>query len=129
MSIEQAIREELATISGLDTNNIYPLNAPENAPFPFLVYYSEAGKADNTLMGFLSSTSYDIELHLLYDDYAGMRTITSGVVQRLQSFARRMIGTTNQYLVQELDYHHSPSEVWDTQNLCYRTIISFTIYI
>lgn len=129
MSIEQAIREELSTISGLNTNNIYPLNAPEDAPFPLLVYYSEAGKADNTLMGFLSSTSYDIELHILDDSYIDMKTITSGVVQSLQSFSGRKIGATTQYLVQEVDYHHSPSEVWDTQNLCYRTIVSFTIYI
>jgi len=127
MSLESAIVEELQTISGL-SNKIFPVTAPENTVAPYLVYFSNPGENDRSLMGFLSSKEVDIELHVLATDYSTLKTITSGVVQSLQSFAGRKIGIRDQWYVGEVDPEH-PTEVWDSMLNLYRGLISCKINV
>jgi hypothetical protein len=124
MSLEAAMREELTAISGL-TNKIFPVSAPENTATPYLVYLSSEGVNDRTLSGFLSSKTVSVELNILSDTYESLKTITSGVIQRLQSFAGRTIGTAGPY-VQEIVID-APIEAFEDKTKLY--IATFEIRV
>lgn len=128
MSLESAVKEELQTISGL-ANNIFPLEAPENFAPPFLVYDSSYGVNIQTLSGVLSSKEIDFVVQIVATSYTEMKTITSGVIQRLLSFQSRNIGTTDQYFVQQIRVDVQPDEIWDKEVDLYRSQINFIINI
>lgn len=125
--MEESLKEELHSISGL-YNNVFPLDAPENYPTPYLVYLSSEGVNVKSLNGFLSSKSVEVELRIVCDTYSRMKEINSEVVQRLQSFLRREIGVTDPVFVRDI-LIEEPVELWDKQVGKYRGIIEFTINI
>ena len=128
MSLESAVKEELQTISGL-ANNIFPLEAPENFAPPYVVYDSSYGVNVQTLSGVLSSKEIDFVVQVVATSYSELKTITSGVIQRLLSFQNRKIGTSDQYFVQQIWVNTQPDEIWDKEVNLFRTQIEFVIYI
>lgn len=127
MSFESGLREELNNVSGL-SNQIFPVIAPEGAPTPYLVYESSEGLNDKTLTGFLSSKTIDCGLNIVCSSYSSLKTITPGVILRLQSFLGRAIGTSG-IVVQNLTFEGEPHEMYDSESKLYRCIIEFTARI
>lgn len=127
VDFEVALKEEIHAISGLE-NNMFPLNAPESYPTPYLVYKAGYGVNDKSLSGVLSSRNIEVEFDLVCSDYEQMKTLTSEVVYRLQSFEGRVIGVNNQILVQEIVVE-PPAEFWEPQLSNYKTVIDFKVNI
>lgn len=125
MSLEQSLTEEIHSITEL-TNNVFPLNVPENYPAPYLTYLSSEGVNDKSLSGFLSSKSVEVELRLVCDKYSQLKAISSEVVQHLQSFSGRTIGVTAPVKIQDI-FIEMPVEMWDSQISKYRCIIEFKV--
>ena len=126
MSFETGLREELMEISGL-SNKVFPLIAPEGTDSPYLVYRSSEGVNDKTLTGFLASKSVSGEVDVVCSSYGEMKQITSGVIQHLQSFVGRTIGTSG-ILVKDIMVGE-PLEMYETQVNMFRCNIEFTVYI
>lgn len=127
MSLEQALMEEIHSISELN-NNVFPLKAPEGYTTPYAVFVSSEGVNDKILSGFLSSKTVELELNVICDTYSQMKQLNSEVVQHLQSFVNREIGVTAPIFVQDVSLEN-PLEFWDTQVLKYKGVIEFKLYL
>jgi hypothetical protein len=127
MSFEQCLREEMETVSGL-ADKVFPVNAPESCPSPYAVYFSSEGTADKSLNEVLSSRTLDFSVHVISATYSEGKTITSGVVQRLQSFFQREIGVSNPIFCEDITIDPT-TETWDNQLNMFRFIVDATIYI
>lgn len=127
MSLEESLTEEIHSITEL-TDNVFPLNAPENYPTPYLTYLSSEGVNDKSLSGFMSSKSVEVELRLVCDKYSQLKAISSEVVQHLQSFIGRAIGVTAPVLIQDIMLEE-PVELWDSQINKHRCIIEFKLFL
>lgn len=126
MSIESAVKEELQTI----TASVFPLNAPEGQAYPYLVYASSGPINTQTLSGVLSSKEIEFELYVVSSTYSNLKTLASGVIQRLLSFQGRAIGTTDvSNKVQEVVIADNPEETYDKTIGEYRMLIEFTLYV
>jgi hypothetical protein len=127
MSLESAVKEEIHAISGL-LDRVFPLTAPELFPPPYAVYVSSQGVNERTLSEVLSSKEVEFEISVISSDYSELKTLTSGVIQRLQSFQSRAIGTTTPTFIQEIVLEE-PDEQWDRQLNLVRCVIGFTLYL
>jgi hypothetical protein len=128
-SLEISLVDELSPTGGWQFNNkVFPMNAVELTPAPYIVYSTSFGQADKTLKGFLTSKKVTCEINMICNDYASMRDITSEVIPRLQSFARRTIGTRDPIFVQDIELD-DPVELYEYEVKKYRCTLGFTIYL
>jgi len=128
MSFEQALVQELKTISALE-NRIYPLTAPEataSGGVPYLIYASSEGLRDKTLGGYLDSKEVRGELNIITERYSDIKVITKQVVALLISFEGRRIGTNGPF-IEEVAYQ-MPIEFYEAQPDLYRCLVEFSVY-
>lgn len=100
MEFEQALRTELASISGLN-NKVFPVVAPDGTVPPFLVYYKASGGLIKTLSGTTKMRNGMYEIDILAKTYADLQTTFNAVKAKCLSFAGRTVGTSD-ILVQDV---------------------------
>jgi hypothetical protein len=64
---------------------IYPLKAPQNTFFPFIVYQRISTNPDYTLGGFANLSNVSIQFDCYATDHAGIRTLSSALHTAMQS--------------------------------------------
>lgn len=128
MSFEIALREELTAVSGLE-NKLFPSDAPEDTPSPYVVYDSSEGVQDKSLDGYLSSKAVECALNVVCSSYKALKTLSPEVIQRLLSFEQRTIGVTAPVFVQELRLDGNSMDFYDPDIQMYRCVIEFTAYL
>ena len=82
--IETAVTAAIESGAGL-AGKVYPLNAPEGAPLPYVVYVSEGTTEDDTLSGWIGSFDTEMEINVLHQSYKGMKTLARKIVEALKS--------------------------------------------
>lgn len=124
MSFEEALREELSSISGL-TNKVYPLKAKQGVEAPYLIYVSSEGVKTKSLQGYLPSKEVECELNIVSDSYSGLKNITKQVIAQIVSFQGRQIGS-NGPVIQNVTYER-PVELYENEVNRYRSVIDLTV--
>lgn len=94
---EQSLREELATITGLNSK-VFPLFAPEGTTAPFVVYQKTRTDFTKTLDGTQWLRDGYYELDLLAPNYAQLQSIYIAIVTKLKTFVGRVVGTNGVYV-------------------------------
>jgi len=64
---------------------IYPLKAPQNPTYPFIVYQRISTNPDYTLGGFANLSNVTIQIDCYATDHAGIRTLSSALHTAMQS--------------------------------------------
>lgn len=127
MFIESLI-EEFKAIKPLN-NHIYPANAPEkvrNEGVPYLIILSSVGVKTKTLNGYGGGKKVPVELNIVASKYSQMQTISSQVVELLESMERRHIGTNGPF-IQELTYFE-PRVIYESAPQLYRCLIDAELF-
>lgn len=127
-SFEQALKEELNNLASL-SGKVFPLNAPEGTATPYIVYESSEGVYNKTLMGFLPSRNVPVQLNIVAKHYSDMKTITSGVIQRLQSMVGTSIGASKSVRVFDIQMIIDPVETYETSLDMYICVVEFKAYL
>lgn len=122
-----SLKEELQTISGL-SNRVFPVNAPENFPAPYIVYLT-AEQHYKTLDGFIPSGRINAEINLICKTPSELKTLSRGVIIRLQSFLMRSIGVSEPVYIQDVEFVTEPSEIYEQEIKAYRSVFEITIQV
>lgn len=126
MDFEAALTMELKTIPDVQ-NRVYPLNAPENAPSPYIIYTSSEGARTNTVTdGYLSDRMVQGEINIVAPKYAIMKQVTRKVIDLLIGMNQRKIGVDGPY-INEMTYEE-PTELFEHQVSMFRCVIGFRTY-
>ncbi|ALC92062.1 hypothetical protein AM500_21385 [Bacillus sp. FJAT-18017] len=120
MNFEEALTAELSSLPGL-ADKVYPLNAPEGTPAPYIIYVSSEGLQDKSLKGYHSSKEVPCEINIFTDSYAGLKDLTQQVITKLVSFQSRNIGHSGPF-IQNFTYE-KPVELYENQVSLYRCLI------
>jgi hypothetical protein len=64
---------------------IYPLKAPQNTSYPFIVYQRISTNPDYTLGGFANLSNVSIQFDCYATDHAGIRTLSSALHTAMQA--------------------------------------------
>lgn len=86
--IENYIFRHLSTstaITGQVSQRIYPVIAPQNPTYPFIVYQRVGTSPDYTLAGFTSLSNVTIQFDCYATDHAGIRALSSAVHTVMQT--------------------------------------------
>ena len=81
--IETAVTAAIEAVAGL-AGKVYPLNAPEGVPLPYVVYVSGGTTEDDSLSGWIGSFDTEMEINVLHQSYKGMKTLARKVVEALK---------------------------------------------
>lgn len=93
MNFEEALVEELSSLEGLN-DRVFPLSASEGIDPPFVIYLSSEGEETQDLSGVpMGDRHVTCEIHIVANSYGEMKDIVKAVIQRLQTFFGRPIGT------------------------------------
>lgn len=82
-AIEAAVTTAVEAVAGL-SGKVYPLNAPEGEPLPYVVYVSAGTTEDDSLSGWIGSFDTDMEINVLHRSYKGMKAMAREVVEALK---------------------------------------------
>lgn len=128
MTFEQALREEMLTISAFE-GRVYPLkslkaNADEG--IPYLIYQSSDGLREKAFDGYKKSKEVPAELNIIARTYEELKPIQREAVELLISMEQRIIGTSGPF-IQELTYE-TPVEIYEPAPKLYRCNIDFKVY-
>ena len=124
MDFEQALRYELSLVSAV-TNKVYPLNAPEQAIEPFVIYTSSEGQREQNLNGWATMREVDCEIQVVATSYGDVKSITKDVITKLLSMLNRSIGVDG-VLIRDLEYD-KPTELFDQDLQQYRSVIDIRV--
>jgi hypothetical protein len=86
--VENYIYQHLSTVAAINTlvvTRIYPLKAPQNPTYPFIVYQRISTNPDYTLGGFANLSNVSIQFDCYATDHAGIRTLSSALHTAMQS--------------------------------------------
>lgn len=97
MDFEQALRAELATLTGM-VNKVFPLYATEGTKPPFIVYQKYRTDFVKTMDGTQLLRDGFYEFDILAPTYANLQQIYTSLVTLLQSFVGRNIGTNGPFI-------------------------------
>ncbi|OMF35264.1 hypothetical protein BK133_11190 [Paenibacillus sp. FSL H8-0548] len=131
MSFEAALSDELETIPDL-LGKVFPLFAPEQddnkqpLKAPYVLYESSEGVNGKTLGGFSADKTVNCELYILATTYRELKQLTSAVINLLQSFERRAIGSGALFIT-ELTYE-PPVELYEPLPRLNRCNIVFKVH-
>ena len=126
MTFEEALREELSSISGI-TNKIYPLTAKKGTKAPYLIYVSSEGIQDKVFQGYLDSKEIACEVNIVHSTYENMKSLSKLVIEKIVSFQGRTIGT-NGPTIKNVTYQ-KPVELFEREIQCYRCVIEIKVRI
>ena len=124
MDFEQALRYELSSV-GAVTNKVYPLNAPEQAIEPFIIYTSSEGQREQNLTGWATMREVDCEIQVVAVTYGDVKSITKDVINKLLSMLNRSIGVDGVF-IRDLEYDKS-TELFDQDLQQYRSVIDIRV--
>ncbi|MHC1696453.1 MAG: DUF3168 domain-containing protein [Eubacteriales bacterium] len=123
MAIEDVLKETLETVAGL-SGQVYPLNAPEDNPAPYLTYLQSSGEEYDALDDWTGLYKGSYELNVLHRSYKEMKQLAALVIAKLKTLQ----GTTiSEILVQSVSIDENSPELYETQIKLYRKIINITI--
>lgn len=123
MEFEKALRSQLITITGL-SNKVFPVNAPEGTPAPYVTYESMDHAEDKTFTGYLTTGSLDCTIDVLGKTYAEMKSVSKLVKDKIKSFQGRDIGI----VIQNVTFDTTLPEFYEPNVDMYRKTIGFTVY-
>lgn len=112
MNFEEALRYELMAITGLE-EKVFPLTATEGTEPPFVVFGSSNGKKIQTLTGFSATGEVTAEIHLVTEDYEGLKLMQTAVISKLSTFQGRSIGIDGPF-IKSFTYDE-PEEAHDSE--------------
>lgn len=92
MDIEQGLRSELITISGLE-NKVYPLTAPEDTNPPYAVYTLTGTERVKTLNGYDGALWSTFQIDVIHSTYSGLKTLMDSILAKLKGLTRNIGGT------------------------------------
>lgn len=124
MNFEEALRAEIGAIEGL-SNKVFPLNATEGTQAPFIIYVAPEGIPFKTLQGYLSCKEVVCEIHILHNSYSGMKTLSKQVLEKIQSFQGRELGSGGPF-IQNATYEQ-PTEVYEKEVSLYRSSFDLNV--
>lgn len=126
MDFEQALVFELGAITGLE-KKVFPLGAKEGTLPPFVIYISSEGEKTNTLNGYAADKEITCEIHVVGQNYSEMKNFTKAVLDKLQTFWGRPIGT-NGPIIKRLTYT-APEESHEEELNYERSAFDITVRI
>jgi len=126
MTFEAALRTELVTITSLN-NKVFPMRAPEGTEAPYLIYTTTLGDYDKSLEGWHKSKGVTVELNVIHDRAASVRSLAREVQALVMGFEGKRLATTGP-LIDEIIFEGEGVELYEAQVDLYRKVISFKIY-
>lgn len=113
MDFEQALVAELSSITALN-GKVFPMSASEGTNPPFVLYVSSEGEKVQTLGGYVDTNKeLTCTLHVVAQDYEGLKGLIKSVIDKVTSFFGRPIGV-NGPVVKALNYTE-PTEMYNEQ--------------
>lgn len=113
--IEEEVTAAIETVAGL-AGKVYPLNAPERAVLPYVVYVPSGTTEDDSLTGWIGSYDAEMEINVLHRSYKGMKTTAWAVVEALKKLSGAAVH------IQE-----EQPEIYEEEIGAYRKIIDLTL--
>jgi hypothetical protein len=86
--IENYIFQHLSTTAGITgkvSARIYPVRAPQNPTFPYIVYQRISTNPEYSISGFGSLSNVSIQFDCYATDHAGIRSLSSALHTAMQS--------------------------------------------
>lgn len=126
MTIEEALRDRLETITGLE-NKVFPLSAKKGTSAPYVIYVGHVGRNNKSIDG--SSLMYEvpIEINILHNKYRLLKEMVRAIVNALENInVTHLLGTLS---IQEVVIEDSNTEVYEHQVDMYRSILNTTFYL
>lgn len=112
MDFEQALTYELQAIPGLK-GKVFPQTADENSQPPMVVYISSGGEPIMALSGPTNMTELTCEIHVSTETYEELKSVSTAVINRLNTFFQRKIGHEGPYI--KSISHTEPTEDMDNK--------------
>jgi len=125
--METALRYEINTNITELKDSIHPTNAPEGVTRPYLVYARITTRKTKTLEGYTSKQALSYMFSIMAVKYSDMVRIRKQVEELLEGMARREIGDTTKFYIEDIDINNV-DEQYEHQLGVNRGIIDFTIY-
>lgn len=124
MNFEESLRYELSSIAAI-ADKVYPLNAPEQAVEPFVIYTSSEGQREQSLITWDNMRELNCEIQTITLSYAEMKTIQKLIIDKVLSWFNRRIALSGVY-IRDLSYD-APVEMYDNQLKQYRSILDIRV--
>ena len=125
--METALRYEINTNITELKDSIYPTNAPEGVTRPYLVYARITTRKTKTLEGYTNKQALSYMFSVMAVKYSDMVRIREQVEALLAGMARREIGDTTKFYIEDIDINNV-DEQYEHALGVNRGIIDFTIY-
>jgi hypothetical protein len=96
VEVEEALREKLladATVSSLLGSRLYPLQAPQNEPYPFALYARASWRQEMALAGPVNLKHASIRLSVYAASYASLKACVRAVEDDLQGYRGTLDGS------------------------------------
>lgn len=126
MTFEEALKAELETVTGL-SGVVFPLQAQEGTPSPYVIYLSQEGLPEKTLDGFLTLRTVHLDLNIMGDTYSTMKTTTQAVIAKINGWLGTTIGSGT-VKIRDITWD-KVNELYEFQVLQYRCLIQMTLTI
>ena len=126
MTFEAALRAELVTIPDLQ-DKVFPMRAPEGTEAPYLIYTTTLGDYDKSFEGWHNSKAVTVELNVIHDRAAAVRSLAREVQALVMGFeCRKLAGAGPR--IDGIVFDGEGVELYEAQADLYRKVISFKTY-
>jgi len=126
MTFEEALREELAKVSGLN-NKVFPLTAPEKTPTPYLIYVSSEGRNEKYLEGYGKNIIKEVEINIIESRYSTLKSLAKLVKTQIENLEQTNL-TTNIF-IEEINFDNFSPDLYEREVHLYRKVIPITIFL
>lgn len=126
LTLEEALYSELSAIAGI-SGAVYPVNAPQGCPAPYITYDTDDQALEKSLDGFIGSGNQHCEVDVFHTTYALLKALAALVKAEIASWLGHTIGTTGPY-IQNVTFDEYLPEMYESNISLYRKTIGFTVY-